>query len=340
MFTDVKLEQSLVVISGTPASNSPATPTDSPRSKPQVNYLGLLLAAVSSLFFSLTSLIVKWLHDVDPLELATVRFVGILLPTLPILIYKRQHPFPKGKRLMLLLRSFCGATALTLTYYAFRLMPLADASAIVFSVPIVVAVFARIFLKEPCGLFHYFALFLTMIGVIMIARPPILFNESMEHYNFFGPLAAIVSTIFAAVVYILLRALKDVHFTVTMVCFASYSIIQTSSMAWALDKLSWPKCGTERVLFVTLGLCSFAGQALLTLAAQLEEAGLVAIARSVDVVFAFAWQIIFFNEIPSLMSVIGAVLVTSSVVLIGLRKWIMSMPATSSLKKKLGFLFL
>lgn len=333
--------RNLVIESDTPSTSSPVTPIVSPPPKTQVNVLGIVLAALSSLFFSLCSLIVKWLKEVDPLELAAIRFIGVLLPAIPILIYKNHNPFPKGQRLLLLLRSFAGATALSLVFYAIRHMPLADASVIVFSVPVIVAIFARIFLKEPCGLFHYFTLFLTMLGVLLITRPPFLFGQSTTiQYSFLGPMAALLSTIFAAIVYILLRALKNLHFSVIMVCFATYSILQTFSMAWATGNLYWPKCGTERLLVVALGIFSFSGQMFLTIASQLEEAGLVAIARTVDVVFAFVWQIMFFNEIPNIFSIVGAVLVTSSVVLIGLRKWMMSMPSSSSIRKKLGFLFL
>lgn len=241
---------------------------------------------------------------------------------------------------MLLLRSFAGATSVSLIFYAVKLMPLADASVIVFSVPVVVAVFARIFLKEPCGLFHYFTLFLTMIGVIMITRPPFLFGHSSKHYNFLGPLAALSSTVFGAIVYILLRLLKNLHYSVILVCFGIYTILQSSTMSWISGNLCWPKCGSERLLVVALGVLSFSGQLFLTIAAQLEEAGLVAIARTVDVVFAFMWQIIFFGEIPNVFSILGAILVVTSVILIGLRKWLMSMPSTSSIRKKFGFLFL
>lgn len=332
--------RNLVIESNTPSSSSPVTPVVSPPPKPTINVLGVLLASISSLFFSLCSLIVKWLSDVDPQELAAVRFVGILLPALPLLIYHNLSPFPKGQRLMLLLRSFCGATSITLIFYAIRFMPLADASVIIFTSPVVVAIFARIFLKETCGLFHYFTLFLSISGVLMITRPPFLFGQSTVQYHFFGPLAALLSTIFTASVFITLRVLKNLHFSVILVCFSTYSIMQSLSMAWVTGKLCWPKCGMERLLMVALGLFSFTGQMLLTIAAQLEEAGLVAIARTIDVVFAFIWQIIFFNEIPSIFSIIGALLVTSSVVLIGLRKWMMSMPSTSSYRKKFGFLFL
>lgn len=89
---------------------------------------------------------------------------------------------------------------------------------------------------------------------------------------------------------------------------------------------------------VVLALFSFGGQILLTLALQMEQAGPVAIARSADIVFAFIWEIIFFNEIPNKYSVGGAILVTSSVLLTGLRKWAISLPETSSVRKSLGFL--
>lgn len=39
-------------------------------------YLGLILATLSSLFFSLCSVIVKWMVDVDPMALAAYRYLG------------------------------------------------------------------------------------------------------------------------------------------------------------------------------------------------------------------------------------------------------------------------
>lgn len=116
-------------------------------------YLGILLATLSSLFFSLCSVIVKGMKDMNPIELAIFRFVG-LLPAIPIAVYQEQPLFPKGKRILLILRCFVGTTGLVLSFYAFRHMHLADASVIIFSTPVFVAIFAKCFLKEPCGLFN------------------------------------------------------------------------------------------------------------------------------------------------------------------------------------------
>lgn len=112
-----------------------------------IPHLGIIMAIASSFFFSLSSLIVKVVPDVHPVALATYRFAGILLPSLPIVICRSEDPFPKGKRWLLLLRAFLGTTSLMSQFYALRHMPLADASVIIFSVPVFVAIFARIFLK-------------------------------------------------------------------------------------------------------------------------------------------------------------------------------------------------
>ncbi|XP_045770222.1 solute carrier family 35 member G1 [Maniola jurtina] len=306
-------------------------------------YLGLLLATLSSLFFSLCSVIVKSLVNIDPMQLAMFRFIGVLLPTLPIVIYTEQPIFPEGKRILLVLRSIVGTVGLMLSFYAFRNMPLADASVIVFSVPVFVALFARVFLKEPCGIWNTVSIVLTLVGVILITHPPFIFGESESvgnpNYNSLrGAIAAFVSTIFGANAYVLLRVLKGLHFSVIMTNFGAIAIVQTLFYSFVFGVLCMPNCGTERFLVVCLAIFSYLGQILLTMSLQMEQAGPVAIARSADIVFAFLWQVMFFDEIPSKYSVCGAVLVLSSVLLVGLRKWALALPEDSQLRGKLGVL--
>lgn len=59
---------------------------------------------------------------------------------------------------------------------------------------------------------------------------------------------------------------------------------------------------------------------LLTRALQAEEAALVSVTRSAcEVFFAFLFQIIIFQEMPTVSSIIGAALVTSAVMLTSVR---------------------
>lgn len=171
-------------------------------------YLGLILATLSSLFFSLCSVIVKSLTDVNAIELAMFRFVG-LLPAIPIVIYTEEPIFPPGKRILLLLRCFVGSTGLVLSFFAFKHMQLGDSSVIIFSTPVFVAIFAKCFLREPCGCFNVITIILSLCGILLITRPQMLFGESEKdgnvEYNFYGPVAAFASTLFGANAYVLLR---------------------------------------------------------------------------------------------------------------------------------------
>lgn len=199
------------------------------------------------------------------------------------------------------------------------------------------------FLREPCGLFNVFSVVLTLIGVVMITRPPIIFGDavdslgdSKEHTEMWGAVAAFSATLFGANAYVLLRALKGIHFSVIMTNFGVFALVQCVLVTWFIGALCLPQCGTDRLLIVALALFSFLGQILLTLALQLEQAGPVSLARSSDIVFAFIWQVLFFSEIPNAYSVAGAILVLSSVVLTGLRKWVLELPENASLRSKLG----
>lgn len=276
------------------------------------------------------------------------RFIGVLLPAIPILVYTKQPVFPEGKRVILLLRCFMGTTGLMLSFYAFRNMPLADASVIIFSTPVFVAIFARVFLKEQCSFFNIVTIVLTLVGVVLITRPPFVFGDSPavleveryegKHYDIWGPVAAISSTLFGANVYILLRALKGLHFSVIMTNFGAFALIYTLIVCGSIGAICWPACGRDRWLVVVLGIFSFLGQILLTVSLQLEQAGPVAIARCADIVFAFIWQMMFFGETPTGYSLLGAFLVVSSVILTALKKWALSLPRESTVRKRLRFL--
>ena len=84
---------------------------------------------------------------------------------------------------------------------------------------------------------------------------------------------------------------QGIHFSVIMTSFGAFAIVQTFLTTWALNELCLPSCGRDRYLMVLLAIFSFAGQILLTMALQREQAGPVAIARSADIVFAFVWQV-------------------------------------------------
>lgn len=154
--------------------------------------------------------------------------------------------------------------------------------------------------------------------------------------HMYGVAAAMASTFFAASVYIVVRKAKSAHHSVIMFNFGWVALIETLVITSLMDGFSMPKYNWEWFYIVALGIFSFLGQVLLTRSLQLEAAGPVSVVRAAtDIALAFVWQTWLFNEIPDIWSISGALIVTLCVLLTSVRKWILSLPEHSAVRKKL-----
>ncbi|XP_043243217.1 solute carrier family 35 member G1-like [Amphibalanus amphitrite] len=316
-----------------PTEPAPAPGVEAPPSPGALLGLGeagILYAASSALFLSLCSVLVKLLDRFEPAELAAFRFVGILVPSLVSALSSRHHLFPSGRRWLLLLRSLLGATSLVCKFYALRNMSLADASVILLSVPVFVGVFARVFLREPCGWLQAATVTVTLAGMLLITRPSAVFGSAGADAggaHLLGSALAFTSTLAGANVYVTMRLLKGVPATVIMTVFASVAAPLSLFVCLAVGDVHVPRSLEECGLLVALGVCSFLGQLCLTRACHAEQASLVAVVRTVtEVMFAVAWQFILFDEVPTMLTGAGMVLIIVSVILVGLNKWLASLP--------------
>ncbi|XP_055936439.1 solute carrier family 35 member G1-like [Argiope bruennichi] len=306
-------------------------------------FKGLLLAMLSGVFYSAAAVIVKQMKNLHPGQLSVYRFIAILVMSMPQTVKCGENPFgPKDLRLLLVLRGIFGATNLFLNFLAFRYLPLGEAAVIIFSVPVFVTVAARIFLKEPCGIFQSVTVFLTVIGIIFTAKiPSRLMGKAFVYTseNIFGLLASVGSLLFSTCRFIVIRKVKSVHHAVIMFNFGWVAIIETVTLTLIIGDFQWHKCGVQSFYILLLGLLSYGGQTLLTMALQCELAGPVSTMRAAaDIVLAFMWQTFLFHDIPDGFSITGAVLVGFSVVFVGLRKWVSSLPEDSPLHKKLRWI--
>jgi drug/metabolite transporter (DMT)-like permease len=135
------------------------------------------------------------------------------------MLESNSHPFgPSNLRHWLILRGIAGATSLYFRYCALHYLPLADATVIILSMPIFVCIFARIFLKEPCGIFHCIALVATLTGIAFTTKLAIIFGSSEEEIKksgidskkeIIGLLYSMGATLVGSVAYIIVRKVCD-----------------------------------------------------------------------------------------------------------------------------------
>lgn len=71
-------------------------------------------------------------------------------------------------------RGIIGSTSVILRYYALQYLTIGDTSVITYSTPVLVTVLAHFFLGERCGVFPIIIAMVTLCGVIIVTKPPIL----------------------------------------------------------------------------------------------------------------------------------------------------------------------
>nr|XP_026253175.1 solute carrier family 35 member G1 isoform X1 [Urocitellus parryii] len=294
--------------------------------------LGLFYTLLSAFLFSVASLFVKKVQDVHAVEISAFRCVLQMLVIIPCLIYRKTGFIgPKGQRIFLILRGVLGSTAMILIYYAFQTTSLADATVITFSCPVFTSLFAWIFLKEKYSLWDAFFTLFTITGVILIVRPPFLFGSDTsgmeESYSVHlkGMIAAIGHAVFAALTLVILRKMgKSVDYFLSIWYYVVLGLTESIIVLFVIGEWSLPYCGLDRLFLILIGFFGLGGQVFITKALQIENAGPVSLMKTMDVVFAFIFQIIFFNDIPSWWTVGGAFCVVASSAGAAIRRWFQS----------------
>ena len=86
----------------------------------QNKFVGIFLAAVSGLFFTLCSVMVKLLKRIDPSEVLLFRAIVQFLITIPIMIYSKANPLgPKDLRILVYVQGVIGCLTVTCIFIGF-----------------------------------------------------------------------------------------------------------------------------------------------------------------------------------------------------------------------------
>lgn len=89
----------------------------------------------------------------------------------------RDFPLgPRGVRLLLLMRAMGGFVGVYGMYYSLLYLPLADAIVITFLSPVIACAVCAVLLKEEFSRIEQLAAFVSLLGVVLIARPTAMFS--------------------------------------------------------------------------------------------------------------------------------------------------------------------
>ena len=145
------------------------------------NTKGIFFIMTGMAFFSIQDSLIKYIYeDVALFELyfgrtliQSIILLSFVLLTKKPIVLKTHYP------ILTLVRVVCFFFGFSFFYISLTFMTLAMTSALFFSCPFFMSMFAKFFLKEKIGIRRWSAIFVGFIGVLIVLNP------SLEEFNFF-----------------------------------------------------------------------------------------------------------------------------------------------------------
>jgi len=262
---------------------------------------------MGTVFFSAMSVFAKLAGERLPtMELVLARVIVTLVMSWWVIKGLGIYPWGNNKRL-LLMRGFAGFMGLSCYFYSITHLPLADATVIQFCNPMLAALIAVFALKEPLRMIDVIATVCSMVGVVLVAQPTLLFASGV-HLDPVAVLIGVVGAVFSAIAYVVIRRLGSTEHHMVVVLYFPLVTGPASLPILALEGLVLPK-GVEWLLLLGIGVAAQLGQIEITKGFKLETAGRASSVTYLQIVLAYTWGILLFGEVPNAISVVGALLV-------------------------------
>lgn len=285
-----------------------------PRAAPS----GLHYMVLAALFFSVMSLLVKLVGQRIPSQEVVLFRAVVTLVISAALLRRAGISFVGHRKGLLVLRGLLGFGGLSCFFYALVHLPLAEATVIQYTNPVLTALLAAVILREGLAGRELLALGISLLGVVVVARPAALFGGAAAPYAPFAVAVAFGGALFSAAAYTTVRKLGETEHPLVVVLYfplvAAPAALPTVIPVWV-----WPS-PFEWVLLLGVGVATQFAQVFMTRGLQLERAGRATGVTYLQIVFAVGWGILVFGEWPDGWTVAGALLVALGTLLLARRR--------------------
>ncbi len=219
------------------------------------------------------------------------------------------------------LRGLCQASGVPLTFFAYSLMPLADAYALLFTMPLIITALSVPVLGEPVGPRRWAAVLVGFLGVLIVLRPG-------SGLIGLGTIAALGGAFLNACGMMILRRLGSTDNPEAAAFYGNLTIVLV--MALALPFVLTEPAPVDLVLSALGGVLGGTAYLLLAHAYKRAPAALVAPFQYAQMPFALIAGLLLFGNRPEPMMLVGASVVIGSGLYILHRETLRRAPAASS----------
>lgn len=211
-------------------------------------------------------------------------------------------------------RGLIGTSAMGLGFTGLGLLPLPEVTAIGYAAPLLVVVFAAMFLNENVRAFRLSAVALGMIGVLIVLSPRLSVGAALNTSETLGAVVVLMGAVLAALAQVFVRKLVATETTAAIVFWFTITstVLALFTLPWGWVMPPWQVFA----MLVMAGLLGGIGQILLTTSYRHADASLVAPFDYTSMILALLIGYFIFDEVPTGTMLIGAGIVIFAGVLI------------------------
>jgi drug/metabolite transporter (DMT)-like permease len=206
-------------------------------------------------------------------------------------------------------RGFVGVSSMGLGFYGVVHLPLPEAIAIGYAMPLFAVIAGAVLLGEDVRRYRWAAVFAGFVGVLIILWPRLTLFESgrLGANEFAGVMAVLFSAALAAVAMVHVRQLVRTERTPTIVLYFSLSSatfsLGTLPFGWA-----WPSM-EQAAFLVCAGFLGGVGQILLTESYRYAEVSTIAPFEYTSIIWGTILGYYLFGDLPGGTLLFGAAVV-------------------------------
>jgi drug/metabolite transporter (DMT)-like permease len=268
------------------------------------NQLGFFYMFISVCAFSLMDVLVKWSEAYPVGQVLFFRgFCGII-PLLFLIPKDRFSDFYKTSRPYLhFKRCLAGLIALVSIFIALRNLPLATVVSITFAAPVFTTIFSIFLLNEKVGLYRWLAVIVGFVGIIAITEP----GFSSLNFYYIYPIIFCLGLSYVAIA---IRKLSTTEPVWLISFFFSFSIAVLGLFSlfhgWVMPNI------TDLFLLSMVGILGGLANLWLSQSYKYSEVSLVTPLKYLALVFAIIFGYFIWSEVPTIKTLLGALLVIIS----------------------------
>ena len=212
-------------------------------------------------------------------------------------------------------RGVVGTSAMGLGFAGLGLLPLPEVTAIGYAAPLLVVIFAAMFLGENVRAFRLTAVAIGLVGVLIVLSPRLSINAAaIDVSETLGAVVVLGGAVFAALAQVFVRKLVQTERTAAIVFWFSVTAATLSliTLPWGWVVPSPLDAG----LLIVAGVLGGFGQILLTSGYRYADASLIAPFEYTSMLLALGVGYFIFDEVPTSVMLLGALLIIAAGVLI------------------------